>query len=299
MSDPLHLCFTMDCELIAEQSPQGGPADWALSEQAIAGYAAALEESDLRAVFFAIPAVAGQHRDLFSDLRRRGHEIGMHCHPQNADLGYDQFLGEMSRARQRECLARCQDTFAAAMGGPAQSFRPGNFSASDDTFGVLLELGIDRGSVSLPGRHLQRFHAVWPQAELFAHWAQLADRQASGDSRFFEVPVTGDLERPGHSGRDDYDVPHLRFERGDLAERLEPIVEMNLRAQVEQNTAPQTLCFMTHNTRDYRDAAEPARANLLRGCEVAFALASRLSLTAKGATLSQVRDAALARRDTL
>jgi len=293
MDNRVYLCFTMDCELTDEHSPQGGPADWGLSERAIAGYASTLEGLGLRATYFAIAGTAVAHRDLFCDLASRGHEVGLHCHPQNRDLGYGEFLGGMSRARQVECLRRCQETFAEAMGSPASAFRPGNFSASDETFGVLLGLGMDHGSVSLPGRHLEPLCAVWPQAEPFPHWADLRRREASGGSGFLEVPVTGDLTRPGYGGQDGYDVPHLRLERPDLPECLASIVEMNLRALADRTGIPRAICFMTHNTRDYGDAGEPARANLVRGAECVREMAARLSLSVTGATMEQVRDAAL------
>ena len=249
-SDTLFVTWTMDCETIAEESPTGGPADWDLSERAMRGYVHALAERGHRVTLFLIPRLAEVQAELLIGLREAGAELGMHMHPQTADLGYDKYLGQYSAEEQRHILREGRDRIRAAVGGAPVSFRPGNFSASDDTFGVLVELGFTHGSVSLPGRALPDFAAVWVGAEAFAHYACATNRLQAGELSFLELPCAVDLREVMGPASQPGDVQHLRLEREGIAEWGPDLIRRHLTRQVETGRLPKCLVVMTHNTRD-------------------------------------------------
>lgn len=291
-SDALFVAWTMDCETFDEESPTGGPAGWELSEGAMRGYVEALADRGQRSTLFLIPRLAEAQAELLVELREAGAELGMHMHPQTADFGYDRYLGQFPRDEQREILRAGRDRIQAAVGEPPVSFRPGNFSASDDTFGLLVELGFTQGSVSLPGRVLPDFAAVWAGAEPFAHWASASDRLRAGGLDFLELPCAAELREldgpPGGSG----DVRHLRLEREGFREWAPDLMERHLARQVEMEWWLKSLVVMTHNTRDYGDPDEPCRRNLEGLADAIERAAARAGLTVRPATLAEIGAAA-------
>jgi len=287
-SDALFVTWTMDCETIAQESPTGGPLDWELSERAMRGYVEALADRGHRATLFLIPRLAEVQAELLVELRGAGAELGMHMHPQTADLGHDNYLGEVSAHEQRRILRDGRDRIQAAVGEPPVSFRPGNFSASDDTFGVLVELGFTQGSVSLPGRVLPDFAAVWAGAEPLAHWASPSDRLRAGELDFLELPCAVELCEVGGPGDRPGDVRHLRLEREGFLEWAPDLIERHLARQVETAWWLKSLVVMTHNTRDYGDSTEPCRRNLEGLADAIERAADRAGLTVSPATLAEI-----------
>jgi len=289
--DRLFVSWTMDCEPIAPEVPTGGPADWALSERAMRGYVSALADRGHRATLFLIPRTGEMQAQIVAELRAQGAEAGMHMHPQTIDYAVDAHLGALPADRQRELLQSGRDRLAAALGDPPCAFRPGCFSASDATFGILAELGFTHGSVSLPGRHLPDYAARWVDAEPFAHWASADDRLAAGDLPFLELPTTvelGDVAGPrGGTG----DARHLRLERPEIERWAPDLIRRSLRRQIERDWWLKSIVVMTHNTREYGDPAEPARRGLEAVADAIRAAAGEFGLTVVPATLAQIRAA--------
>ena len=244
----------MDCERIAAESPPGGPATWELSERAIRGYSQRLLAHGFRPTLFLTPECAAQHADLLTSLAGQGVELGMHCHPQSlADHRYGRYLGEYDAATQREILALATEMLTEAIGTRPVSFRPGNFSANDATYGVLYDLGFQQGSVSDPGRFCPQYAAIWVGAYPDPHYVNPTNKLVVGDLLFLEVPLTTDPEHRRPNG-----FPYeLRIEQGPFETWQKPILEKALRRLEGEQVGFPALCIFTHNVFPYDQPDDP------------------------------------------
>jgi hypothetical protein len=249
MPVPLYVVFTMDCERIAAESPPGGPETWEFSEQSIVGFCRTLLDCAIHPTLFVVPESAQRHSSVLKDLAAQGVELGLHIHPQSlADHRYERYLGEYSASMQGDIIERGLKIFVDAIGERPRSFRPGNFSASDETFGLLHSLGFGQGSVSDPGRDAPRFAAMWKDTDPYPHWANGEDRLRSGSLPFLEIPLTTDPAR----GVDTDGLPYeLRIESGAFETWHAPIIREILHRMNSQGVPFRCLCLLTHNYVDY------------------------------------------------
>ncbi|MEA3401124.1 MAG: polysaccharide deacetylase family protein [Armatimonadota bacterium] len=289
-SDRLYASWTMDCEPIAEEVATGGPADWELSERAMRGYVAALAARGQRVTLFVIPRVAEVQADVLRELGERGAELAMHMHPQTVDYGIDAHLGELPPESQRELLESGRDRLEAALGAAPRGFRPGCFSASEATFGILVELGFTHGSVSLPGRAMAERAADWVGADPFGHWASATSPLAAGELPFLELPTAVDLRDVAGPEAVPGDARHLRLERPEIEQWGPDLIRRHLARQVAEGRWLKSLVIMTHNTREYGEDDEPARRALEVVADAVEVQAAALGLTVTPATLAEVRE---------
>ncbi len=285
MTRPLYVTFTMDCERIAAESPPGGPKTWKLSERAIRGYCGLLLESSMAATLFLTPECGQQHKGMLKGLESRGIELGMHIHPQSfGDHRYSRYLGQYSRQMQRDILRQGMDILTEILGERPTSFRPGNFSASDETFPVLSELGFRQGSVSDPGRDVPDYAAVWMDTCPYPHWADAEDRLSAGDLPFLEVPLTTDPDQRHPNG-----FPYeLRIESGPFRDWHLPIIRRALERMDSDNVGFRNLCIFTHNCFEY-DNASIDQTKTLRGI-VQYIDTLRNEYDVIPATLTEIRN---------
>lgn len=246
----LYIAFTMDCERIAAESPPGGPESWEISERAISGFCDTLLDEGIAPTLFLTPECGNRHRGLLRKISNRGAELGLHVHPQSlGDHRYERYLGQYDRETQRTIIEGAAESFRRTFGRSPRSFRPGNFSANDETFSVLSELGFRQGSVSDPGRNCPQFAASWEGSDPFPHWAGAEDRLIPGDLPFLEVPLTTDPSRLHGNG-----FPYeLRLESGGFDDYHRGIIDGALGRIRQDPEAFPALCLFTHNFLDYRD----------------------------------------------
>src|SRR5581483_7129586 len=119
MSSVFHICWTMDCE-----SSRPGILDPSLGRNAIEGFADLLEQDGCLGTFFLIPEEVVAHRELLIEIAGRGHELGLHLHPQASGYSSD-FLGTFSAELQREILQSGIEQFRQQLSICPQSCRPG------------------------------------------------------------------------------------------------------------------------------------------------------------------------------
>ena len=284
---PLYVSFTMDCERIRGECFCGGPDKWELSEKAIRGFCDTLLAGGFPPTLFIVPETAERHAPLFKALAARGVELGMHLHPQCfQDHRYDRYLGAYDAAecgRETRGTGEGIEAWTRALGGRPRAFRPGNFSASDATFGVLYDLGFRHGSLSDPGRHVPKFHAEWNDATPHAHWANAKNRLIPGELGFFEAPLTTDPSRRRPNG-----FPYeLRIESGPFDKWHKPIIEKALAHIEADNVTFRVLSVFTHNYLDYTDPANP-RTQVLHDY-VAYLKRLNARYEVIGATLATIR----------
>ena len=292
----VYVTWTMDCEDLDQESPTGGPAAWELSARAMTGYVQTLTERGHAVTLFLIPRVAEVQAGLLADLRDAGADMGMHMHPQNRDIGIDDYLGRLSRQDEEQLLRAGRDRITGALGEAPVSFRAGNFSGSDDTHPVLASLGFVADSTPLPGRVMPDLGAQWHGAEPFAHRASATDRLSAGELPLLVCPTAVDLRDVSAEGAVPREARHLRLERPGICEWGPEIVAAHLGRQVELDLPLKSLVVMTHNVRDYADSAEPAREGLEAVLAAVQAVSADLGLAVRGITLAELARVALAEK---
>jgi hypothetical protein len=184
-------------------------------------------------------------------------------------------------------LRAARDQFARVLGTVPKAFRPGNFSASDDTFQALVDAGFTHGSVSQPQRLMPDCKADWRGACRRVHWAGGQSRLVPGDLDFVEVPLTVDPD-----DTDDWTgTGDLRFEGAD-AEKIIRGIRKEIKNQIDAQVPLKHLCFFTHNFVQYWEDGEAVElARLKKVLAEVPRVAGEFGLTAKGATLADVREA--------
>ncbi len=283
----LFVTWTMDCETVQEESPvSGGAESWEMAERSMRGYVQALGARGHRATLFLIPRLAEGLPEVVRELGAAGADLGLHMHPQTTDLGYDRHLGQLPAATQRELLAQGQERVAAVTGQVPTSYRSGCFSATWETFPILLDLGFTQGSVMLPGRNSPSVGAVWANEVPFAHW-----RQGRPDQRFLDMPTAAALGEVGPHREAPCDPRHLRLELGGIADWGPELIHDYVLWQVEHDWWLKSVVVMTHDTRRYDDPADRFRQNLELIADAIEATASELGLELVPATLAEVRTA--------
>ena len=296
-SEFLYVCMTMDVERIRECSPTGGPPSWAFGARSVQHYCGLLAEHGLPATLFVVPDTAVEQGALLQKVSgETGAELGLHMHPQcwkdhylrEADFDY---LGGYTAEEQHDILSEALVQVGESLGKRPRSFRGGNFSANDDTFRVLANLGFTHGSVSQPGRSAHRFKACWHNAHLDVHFAHRAFRQVPGNLDFVEVPLTSDQLRTDHwTG-----VGDVRIE-GATAPEVAKAVRQEVGRQVGDDVPIKHVCLLTHNFVNYWSDDESAggrRGVLVETLDSIEEIAADLGLKVQGATTEMVREAYL------
>ena len=289
----------MDVERIKPLSPMGGPPDWDFAERSVRSYCEVLQSYGLKATLFIVPDTAEEQAELFKDLGGSGSvELGMHMHPQCWGDRYKrseehEYLGGYSGKDQHRILSGGLDQFESAIGVRPRAFRGGNFSANDETFRTLVDLGFTHGSVSQPGRTVTRYRAAWADAVWEVHRAHTAFRCAEGDLDFVEVPLTSDRTVTDHwTG-----IGDVRIE-GATSEQILKAASQEVSRQIEGSVLIKHVCILTHNFVNYwsADADSEGRLDILKQSLDGFGqIAEKLGLELCGSTTADVREAYLTR----
>lgn len=249
---PLHVLFTMDCHPAATRAAPEGPRSWEQSAAAIDGFCLQLLRAGYAATLFLTPGCADAHAPLLEEMAELGIELGLLVQPQSLDGGgYRRYLGQYDQETQRAILARAITGFQDALGRRPESVRPAMYSANDETFPVLLELGFRQGSVSSPGRRIPRHGAIWTDATPDPHHVDPRSRLRAGALPFLEVPVTTDPDRVRGGLAAD-----LTIENGEVDPYHRPLIEGQLRRMDANQTPFRALCFVTRNVFAYHAPAD-------------------------------------------
>ena len=154
----INVILTMDCEpALFECSPLAiklsgtGPATHEEGESSIRAYVETADVEGYPVTLFAHPEVAVAQTALLLELQQAGACLGMHLHPYKFDpVRYPRDLGAFTAEQQSEMISAAMKAWSDALGQHPRFFRGGVYSANDATFGVLLELGFEGGSLSVP-----------------------------------------------------------------------------------------------------------------------------------------------------
>jgi hypothetical protein len=300
----IYVVITMDCEptKATTHASASGPPDFSLSEKAIRGYNRIAVGYGFPVTFFVHPETAMGQPQLFKELESKGACLGLHMHPWKFSLWkhggrrYMAHFGGLTAAGQYALLSEAIALWQHALGRPPFYFRSGTFSANDQTFRVLADLGFRGGSVSAPGRVFRDIKAVWTGAEPDPHRANGCFRLLKGDLEFANMPLSADFEhlietKPGryqHADfRPDVDWPsRYGIEYKTIATNI--ITQVKKRSP----TVP-VLNAISHNHYDYTDPDDPACRRFKTMLDEIVSACAAANLHPIGTTLENICDRVL------
>lgn len=100
----------------------------------------------IKALFFVDMAEAWDYgkdkiAKVTTHIRNRGHDVGVHIHPDHMADKNRLFLWEYTKEEQRDIIMKCTDLYKEILGEPPLAFRAGKYGANYDTLDILDELG--------------------------------------------------------------------------------------------------------------------------------------------------------------
>ena len=223
---------------------------------------------------------------------RGGACLGLHVHPWKLrGTKWNAHFGGLTANEQRDILRYACDMFAQGLGRWPVYFRPGTFSANDNTFMALQELGFRGGSISAPERIYRDLCAVWTGAPRDPHRAHHAFRLLPGDMDFVNMPLSVDFSemqevngrRFGRDLRPDYQSADYAAIAGNIVDQI-----------IERKPVVPVVNILTHNDNDFTNPSDRVRQNLLRAFDAIEQACTRRGLKLVGATIENVVDRVLA-----
>lgn len=79
--------------------------------------------------------------EIVTMIVNRGHNVGVHIHPDHMADRNRLFLWEYTRKEQYDLIKSCTDLYTEIVGQTPKSFRAGKYGANRDTLDILCELG--------------------------------------------------------------------------------------------------------------------------------------------------------------
>lgn len=293
MTSDINILVTMDCEPPVKPGARNasGPRSWDESDRFIRGYDAIAARHGFPVSYFLHPEVAQSHADLFRALERGGACIdGLHLHPWKFDeTNFRAHFGGLDRDGQRAILTRAAKVYERHMERSPRYFRPGTFSANDNTFPLLVEMGFEGGSVSAPERVFPDLNAIWTGAPKDPHKAHAVFRQNIGDLPFVNIPLTSDFSTSGMLNGRTY-FRDLRPDYDDTEEGFARIVSNIVGQVLERAPTVPVILIVTHNDNPYDDPTNRIARNFDFILGEISRCCRRHGITASGATVAKVVD---------
>lgn len=105
-----------------------------------------LDKYKMRGLFFVDIAEAwdyGEEKiaEVLKHIKTRGHEVGVHIHPDHMADKKRLFLSEYDYEEQYEIIRKCTDFYENILGEKPLAFRAGKYGANRETLDILAELG--------------------------------------------------------------------------------------------------------------------------------------------------------------
>lgn len=101
---------------------------------------------NMKALFFVDIAEAWDYGEekisaVLQHIEERGHDVGVHIHPDHMADKNKLFLSEYTRDEQYEIISKCTDFYERTLGHKPLAFRAGKYGANRETLDILAELG--------------------------------------------------------------------------------------------------------------------------------------------------------------
>lgn len=178
------------------------------------------DERSIKGLFFVDIAEAWEYgeesiRNLLKHIAERGHDVGVHVHPDHMSDKNRRYLWQYTYEEQYEIISRCTEFFQDTLGKSPKSFRAGRYGANNDTLEVLSRLGY-LYDMSL------FYNSRYCKIEPFFTW----NRMTHFDTQLIEVPVTTyrSFNSPMYSRNDQLDSGLIPSE---FKRNIKKIIESN------------------------------------------------------------------------
>jgi hypothetical protein len=273
-SPALAVLFTMNCMAPARARRVNlRPRTWTMSARSIDSFCSTLLSSGQRPTLFCALPVVANHTPLLEEYADAGAEIGLLLDPADLHANLRHQLGHYGRDDQREIVRASIHHFTQLFRSRPRSVRTVEFSASDDTFGVLRDSGFLQGSVSSPGRRVSKYQAMWEGAIPDPHLAARDDKLGAGDLEFLEIPVTTDANQSAGGV-----APELNLDIGDFSKWHWPLAQGQLDRMEREGVGFRALCWLASNGAPYGDSAGTSARALASAIDYVDTLHSRFEV---------------------
>lgn len=166
-------------------------------------------ERNIKGLFFVdIPEMVDHGEEkiasVLKEIDERGHDVGVHVHPDHMGDLERRYLWQYSKQEQYEIIARCTDFYEKVLKRQPLSFRAGRYGADNNTLDVLDELGY-KYDMSL--FYASRYCKIDPPVT----WNRVV---TCGKNGLKEVPVTTfrSISTPFYSRNDQIDSGNMPSE---------------------------------------------------------------------------------------
>lgn len=104
------------------------------------------DENDIIGIFFVDIAEAWEYgkekiSEVVKYIKHRGHEVGVHIHPDHMGDKRRPFLWQYSYEEQLEIIKKCTQFYIDIVGEQPSCFRAGKYGANQDTLDIIRSLG--------------------------------------------------------------------------------------------------------------------------------------------------------------
>jgi len=291
----IFFAFNMDCERIKTESwMNDGCPSWEISEKAIRGMAQVFEDKGIIAEFCPTSDVAKKHSELFLEMKKRGHGLGLQFHADSfKDLSYRKHLGFYNYKEQKDMLAIAKKDWEDALGMECTLFRTGYNTANDYTFPVLEELGFKSVSSGSPGDYDEKIGRRWIGLYPFPHHCSSKSRLICGELQLYNL-LTPSIDHEKYKWKQKNNRRRLRLVVDELfpEETYREIVESSIDTQFLVNQPVKIVQVATHNTFDYLDENIPQRKTMEFLIDCTRDVCKQKGLNFVPATLDQIHQEA-------
>lgn len=150
--------------------------------------------------------------EVVQSIIQRGHEVGVHIHPDHMTNTKKQFLFDYSYEEQYEIITKCTELYTKIIGKKPEAFRAGKYGANYQTLDILAQLD---------------YKADFSQFYKYTKWCQInppltGNEMVRIDNGLIEVPVmTYNHSFPGLFNRyDKLDINSSRQEHSYILNKL-------------------------------------------------------------------------------
>ena len=139
----------------------------------------------IKGLFFVDIAEAWEYGDkkiasVLKMIDKRGHDIGVHIHPDRMADKEKRYLWQYSKQEQCEMIKKCTEFYSIVLGKKPKSFRAGRYGANNDTIDILNELGYQYD--------LSMFYGMKKRCRISNEYSTI--NQVKKIDKIVEIPVT-------------------------------------------------------------------------------------------------------------
>lgn len=117
---------------------------------------------------------------VMEDIERRGHDIGVHIHPDRMADKDRRYLWQYSYEEQFEIIEKCTELYEETLGRKPLSFRAGRYGADNNTIDIVSNLGYKYD--------MSMYYGMKKRCKIDGDYATINRVKENG--RVMEIPVT-------------------------------------------------------------------------------------------------------------